>query len=56
MFALVLLLAAVGFSVWLNVITFGQLVAIVLMDATRGIFIDLLRRPSQLSDRLDLLS
>jgi len=55
-FTLVLLLSAVGFSVWLNAIAFGQVIAVVLMDATREIFIGLLRRPSQLSDRLDLLS
>ena len=43
MFALVLLLTAAGFSVWLNVITLGQMIVIVLAEATRGIFVSLLR-------------
>ena len=43
MFTLVLLWSAAGFSVWLNVTTFGQMIIIVLVEATRGIFVGLLR-------------
>jgi hypothetical protein len=43
MFALVSLLTAAGFSVWLNVTSFGQMVTVVLVEATQGIFIGLLR-------------
>src|SRR5215470_11828053 len=51
MFALVLLLTAAGFSVWLNVTTYSQIITIALAEAMRRIFVDLLRlggRPARL--------
>jgi hypothetical protein len=57
-FALVLLLAAAGIAVWLNLATIGQMVVAVLAEAVRGIFFGLLRAggPDEYDDGPDTAS
>jgi hypothetical protein len=52
MLALVLLLAAAGFAVRLNLAAFDQLIVVVLAETARGIFVGLLRpgRPDECDD------